>query len=272
MYDHGDKISSEGGSQKMWMFLILALFSGASAATVTGPRSVYGKTGESVSVPCSYEPGYELYPKCWCRRFFHFCIAPILCTNDTESWVREGRVSIEDDRTSRTFTVTLWSLVPADAGRYCCKVPKVLWFDPCHATKLIVSAAVPHMTGAGNLAAEPRPGDRSRFAPSAPFPTGFMEPPVLSQLSTTYFLLFLGAKVLVVLALGLGQLFTCYSGGCLGVTSPWWSHMHHSHFATMDEHSWGTFHGTVWNVSHEDTSTTSARPHCTGGMSAMPGR
>uniref|UniRef100_A0A8C6YX04 Ig-like domain-containing protein n=1 Tax=Nothoprocta perdicaria TaxID=30464 RepID=A0A8C6YX04_NOTPE len=175
MYDHGDKISSEGGSQKMWMFLILALFSGevpssapsqtrcpslhvlspvpcpagASAATVTGPRSVYGKTGESVSVPCSYEPGYELYPKCWCRRFFHFCIAPILCTNDTESWVREGRVSIEDDRTSRTFTVTLWSLVPADAGRYCCKVPKVLWFDPCHATKLIVSAgtappALPH--------------------------------------------------------------------------------------------------------------------------------
>ncbi|XP_010214339.1 PREDICTED: uncharacterized protein LOC104569081 [Tinamus guttatus] len=141
VYDRGEKISWEGGSWTMRIFLVLALFSGAGAAMVTGPARVHGKPGASVSVSCRYKVGYELYPKCWCRWvIFCFCITPIICTNDTESWVTKGRVSIKDNRRSHTFTVTLWDLVPADTGRYCCKVAQLRWFNLWHATRLVVSA------------------------------------------------------------------------------------------------------------------------------------
>lgn len=108
---------------------------------MTGPTQVTAKQGDSLTVSCSYKPGYELYPKYWCRPgFLWFCFTYIVQTNGSEVTVTQGGVSIRDDHRARSFTVTLGGVTPRDAGWYSCGVKERLWFNPWHSTEVTVSA------------------------------------------------------------------------------------------------------------------------------------
>uniref|UniRef100_A0A8B9Q1U1 Ig-like domain-containing protein n=1 Tax=Apteryx owenii TaxID=8824 RepID=A0A8B9Q1U1_APTOW len=184
----------------MRIFPIWVLFPGGWA--VTGPRRVSSEPGGSLSVSCSYEPGYEQHPKYWCRLdFFWLCLTSIIRTNGSEARVTEGRVSIGDNHTARTVTVTLGSVVPADAGWYRCGVARTLRLGLWHAVEVVVSAAVSATTEASSLAKVTQSSGTSPPAPTPARPMGCTDPPAQSWLGVTYLLLFLGAKVPVLLAL-----------------------------------------------------------------------
>ncbi|KAM6344547.1 CMRF35-like molecule 6 [Alca torda] len=223
----------------MRIFLVWTLFPGGWA--VTGPAQVTAKQGDSLAVSCSYKPGYELYPKYWCRPgFLWFCFTYIAQTNGSEVTVTQGGVSIRDNHMARSFTVTLGGVTPRDAGWYSCGVKKRLWFNLWHSTEVTVSAADSTMTKPSDvhpLATKPLcsadceklPGSpqlrESQEAsggqvgwpvdvqvPQSPSPVprpcssssivSFLLP--RSQLSITHLLLFLSVKVPMALALACG--------------------------------------------------------------------
>ncbi|KAM6245272.1 CMRF35-like molecule 7 [Porphyrio hochstetteri] len=160
---------------------------------VTGPAQVMAEQGGSLVVSCSYKPGYKLYPKYWCRQsFFWFCFTYMAQTNGSEVTVTQGRVSITDDHTTYSFTVMLGNVMPEDEGWYSCGMRRSLWFNLWHTTKVMVSADASTTTEGRNM---------SPTATNPLCPTGWKNPPVLSQLNITHLLLCLSVKVPLVLAL-----------------------------------------------------------------------
>lgn len=107
---------------------------------MTGPTQVTAEQGGSLAVSCSYKAGYELYRKYWCRPgFLWFCLTYIAQTNGSEVTVTQGKVSIGDNHTTRSFTVMLDGVTPGDAGWYSCGVRRSLWFSLWHTTEVMVS-------------------------------------------------------------------------------------------------------------------------------------
>uniref|UniRef100_A0A663DV87 Ig-like domain-containing protein n=1 Tax=Aquila chrysaetos chrysaetos TaxID=223781 RepID=A0A663DV87_AQUCH len=79
---------------------------------VTGPGTVWGFLGGSLSVNCTYKRGEELKPKFWCR-------PGILYTCDTDI------VITSELQPTRVFTVTVEGLKNSDGGTYRCGVRKI---------------------------------------------------------------------------------------------------------------------------------------------------
>ncbi|KYO31104.1 polymeric immunoglobulin receptor-like [Alligator mississippiensis] len=129
----------------LWLWILFPV-SPAGSVAVTGPRTVRGTEGGSVSVTCRYDKGYEKYGKFWCREgssFRCFNWEFILETNGSEANVREGRFSIQDNHSLHVFTVSMEHLTKADVGTYHCGVLRLGLFDPRHAVEVIVSPVSP---------------------------------------------------------------------------------------------------------------------------------
>ncbi|XP_062072722.1 CMRF35-like molecule 8 [Lepus europaeus] len=107
---------------------------------LSGPGTVQGTEGGSLSVQCWYEEEHRALAKFWCR---HLCWpgGEIVKTKPPEVEARSGRVSIRDHPANLTFTVTLENLSSKDAGTYQCGVDEPLRLDTNFLVKVFVSPA-----------------------------------------------------------------------------------------------------------------------------------
>ncbi|XP_053517087.1 CMRF35-like molecule 1 isoform X2 [Artibeus jamaicensis] len=123
----------------MHLLLLLPLLFrlSGSAADITGPKEASGPEQGSLTVQCCYVPVWETYVKYWCQGA-HFSNCRILVrTSRSEQEVKKDRVSIRDNQTSRTLTVTMEKLMREDAGTYWCGIEKS-GYDPGIPVKVAV--------------------------------------------------------------------------------------------------------------------------------------
>ncbi|XP_034496327.1 CMRF35-like molecule 8 isoform X1 [Ailuropoda melanoleuca] len=102
-----------------WLPWALLLVWGPGSWSLSGPNSMTGTVGRSLSVQCRYEEKYRENAKYWCK---NRCVWKIVETKAADREVRKDRVSIRDHRANLTFTVTLESLTKGDAGTYWCGI------------------------------------------------------------------------------------------------------------------------------------------------------
>lgn len=85
------------------------------------PKVVRGAFGESLTVPCRYQPKFRNSTKYWCR-------GPIyeLCkiVAKTPKQRNHDRCSIADDKEAGVFIVTMRALRPSDRDMYWCVVAR----------------------------------------------------------------------------------------------------------------------------------------------------
>ncbi|XP_069916458.1 CMRF35-like molecule 6 [Oryctolagus cuniculus] len=118
--------------------LLLLLIQGCFC--LSGPSTVRGTEGGSLSVQCRYEEEHRTRAKFWCR---HPCLPgqKIVKTKLPEVEARSGRVSIRDHPANLTFTVTLENLSIEDAGTYLCAVDEPWKPDTFFLVTVLVSPA-----------------------------------------------------------------------------------------------------------------------------------
>ncbi|KAM7334551.1 hypothetical protein ACRRTK_007871 [Alexandromys fortis] len=115
----------------MWLLAALLLFlAGCSTAqdAITGPNMVSGHEQSSLTVQCRYDSSWKDYKKYWCRGAdWNTC--ETLVKTDMEQLVKKDRVSIRDDQTDFTVTVTMEELRISDGGVYWCAIERS-GYDP----------------------------------------------------------------------------------------------------------------------------------------------
>ncbi|KAI7790529.1 polymeric immunoglobulin receptor [Triplophysa rosa] len=91
--------------------------------TVTTVGDLVVLEGQSVNVPCHYNPQYTSHVKYWCQGLMREFCTSLARTDDLESAPNGmGRVTIADDPTQHVFTVTMRNLMEGDSGWYWCGV------------------------------------------------------------------------------------------------------------------------------------------------------
>ncbi|XP_070339654.1 CMRF35-like molecule 8 isoform X1 [Equus asinus] len=135
-------------SRAVWLPLALLLLWVPGSLSLSGPRTVTGTVGGSLSVQCRYEQQFRKHNKYWCQNSH---LPPwktkIVETTESEKEVRSGRVSIRDHPKNLTFTVTLENLTEADIGTYWCGINKPWhqgnFLDPTFKVEVSVLPAAP---------------------------------------------------------------------------------------------------------------------------------
>uniref|UniRef100_A0A8C6R9P8 CD300A molecule n=1 Tax=Nannospalax galili TaxID=1026970 RepID=A0A8C6R9P8_NANGA len=108
------------GAPAPWLPSLLLLLWLPGCAPLSGPGTVTGIVGRSLSVQCQYEEKYKTYNKYWCRKSLLLCSTIVKTKSSGE--VRKDRVSIRDHPANLTFTVTLEHLTLNDADTYECGI------------------------------------------------------------------------------------------------------------------------------------------------------
>nr|XP_054314561.1 protein CD300H [Pongo pygmaeus] len=117
--------------------------------TVSGPSTVMGAVGETLSVQCRYEEKYKTFNKYWCRQPCLPIWQEMVETRGSKGAVRSDRVIITDHPGDLTFTMTLENLTANHAGRYRCGIATILQEeslfgflpDPFFQVQVLVSSA-----------------------------------------------------------------------------------------------------------------------------------
>ncbi|XP_049889300.1 polymeric immunoglobulin receptor isoform X1 [Epinephelus moara] len=79
--------------------------------------------GQSLTIPCHYEPQYASYVKYWCRgKTREFCTSLARTDEPRSADPAEKKVSVFDDQVQLVFTVTMNNLKEGDSGWYMCGV------------------------------------------------------------------------------------------------------------------------------------------------------
>nr|XP_033507022.1 polymeric immunoglobulin receptor isoform X1 [Epinephelus lanceolatus] len=79
--------------------------------------------GQSLTIPCHYEPQYASYVKYWCQgKTREFCTSLARTDEPRSADPAEKKVSVFDDQVQLVFTVTMNNLKEGDSGWYMCGV------------------------------------------------------------------------------------------------------------------------------------------------------
>ncbi|KAK1330861.1 hypothetical protein QTO34_008803 [Cnephaeus nilssonii] len=115
-----------------------------SSVDITGPEEVRGLERGVLTVQCRYAPGWETFLKWWCRGADFGSCKILVKTNGSAFGVKE-RVSIRDDQTNHTFTVTMKELRREDTDTYWCGIEK-RGTDPGVPVKVTIDPDTPEDT------------------------------------------------------------------------------------------------------------------------------
>ncbi|KAK1330858.1 hypothetical protein QTO34_008800 [Cnephaeus nilssonii] len=126
---------------KMYLLLLFPLlfWVPGSSVPITGPEAVRGLERSFLTVQCRYAPGWETHLKWWCRGAEWGSCKILVQTNESAFGVKE-RVSIRDDQTNHTFTVTMKELRREDTDTYWCGIEKT-GRDPGFSVKVTIDPA-----------------------------------------------------------------------------------------------------------------------------------
>ncbi|XP_053515142.1 CMRF35-like molecule 6 isoform X2 [Artibeus jamaicensis] len=129
-----------------WLPSALFLLQATGCWSLSGPHTVRGTVGGSLSVQCRYEEEkFRENNKYWCESpCLRLLKKKIVETTRSEREVRNGRVSIRDHPANLTFIVTLERLTKRDEGKYWCAIDASLSqriLDPKFEVEVIVSPA-----------------------------------------------------------------------------------------------------------------------------------
>uniref|UniRef100_H0XQD6 CD300a molecule n=1 Tax=Otolemur garnettii TaxID=30611 RepID=H0XQD6_OTOGA len=127
----------------MWLPPALLLLWVSGCCSLTGPDTMTGTVGGSLSVQCQYEEDYRDAQKYWCRKKI---VSLLPCDKIVETQIpdrerRINRVFIRDNPANLTFTVTMEHLTVTDTGTYWCGINIPGMFDPNFKVKVSVSPA-----------------------------------------------------------------------------------------------------------------------------------
>ncbi|KAM9687238.1 uncharacterized protein ACIGJ3_004779 isoform 3-T4 [Trichechus inunguis] len=112
--------------EKMHLLLLVSfLFWHLGCSAMWGPNVISGPEGNSLTVPCHYDPGWETHYKWWCRGAVWSSCKILVKTTGSEQEVKEGHVSIRDNHKQRIFTVTIEKVTEDDADLYWCGIERV---------------------------------------------------------------------------------------------------------------------------------------------------
>ncbi|XP_072513071.1 polymeric immunoglobulin receptor-like [Salminus brasiliensis] len=82
--------------------------------------TVNGHVGESVNISCKYPRSSSSKPKFLCRRVGSTDCNYKASVKESRRWIKEGKISLCDDRAQQTFTVSIDNLTNEDSGEYWC--------------------------------------------------------------------------------------------------------------------------------------------------------
>ncbi|KAH1183149.1 CMRF35-like molecule 1 [Mauremys mutica] len=136
-------------------------------SALAAPREVSGPPGGTVSVPCQYDKRDQGSQKYWCRGAPWKSCSKVVETEKSEVQVKRGRVSITDNHTMSTFTVTMENLTLGDAGIYWCGINRKHGGDPhslvnvtvlpaLSTAVMVTSGSLSPATGTTNAAEHPK--------------------------------------------------------------------------------------------------------------------
>lgn len=94
--------------------LYCALVAGAHGVTTVSEVSV--KAGDSITIPCLYDPQYTRNVKYLCKGYYW---SSCLYLTDTNQRRRSERYSLSDNKKQRIFTVTIKDVKDRDIDYWC---------------------------------------------------------------------------------------------------------------------------------------------------------
>ncbi|OCU02823.1 hypothetical protein XELAEV_18008593mg, partial [Xenopus laevis] len=113
--------------------------------SLTGPASpVTAHSGESLTVSCTYNSGFETHRKYWCRGGNWKNCNVVIKTSGRDGETTSGRFSIRDVQSQRTFSVTITAVTREDEDTYFCGVERFL-VDDMYVIKVTVLPGVCRM-------------------------------------------------------------------------------------------------------------------------------
>ncbi|XP_036123902.1 CMRF35-like molecule 1 [Molossus molossus] len=95
-----------------------------SSVDITGPEEAKGLEQGWLEVQCRYAPGWKTYKKWWCRGADWGSCKILVKTNGSKQEAKRNRVTIRDDQSNRTFTVTMKALRREDTDVYWCGIER----------------------------------------------------------------------------------------------------------------------------------------------------